>query len=131
MATRQEHSRSGHKSVAVPLEAMTEDEPEPRSALGTREIDRISRTSIATVPRTPWSLASGVLDPEAVALPVFVIGEDGRIEDVNTLAEALVGYSHGELVGQAMEQIISSPAGDPLVTGWPAMFPWRSWCART
>ncbi len=111
MGTGRGRSTFIEKSVAVtPLEAVTAVQPEARFAFGTCEISPF--TSVASARRIPWSLATaGVLAPEAVSLPVFVIGADGRIEDVNTLGEALVGYSRSELVGQAMEQIVSSSAG--------------------
>jgi PAS domain S-box-containing protein len=60
----------------------------------------------------PGELAHGsarVHDVELAAIPcaVFVIGANNRIEDVNPLAETLVGYSRGQLVGRAMDFVMS------------------------
>ena len=72
-------------------------DPEVRLAIGSQEFDR---------------LAVEVLDDEAAVLElatithaVFVIDADGVVEDVNSLAETLVGYPRGELLGQRINFI--------------------------
>jgi PAS domain S-box-containing protein len=42
-----------------------------------------------------------------VPYAVIVIGEHDRIEDTNTLADALVGYDHGELIGRHAMDVVS------------------------
>lgn len=51
-------------------------------------------------------------DDELATIPsaVFVFGANGRIEDVNPLAETLVGYPRGDLVGHAVGLVMSCAA---------------------
>jgi PAS domain S-box-containing protein len=48
-------------------------------------------------------------DDELSTIPnaVFVLGPDARIEDVNPLAETLVGYPRSQLLGQGVELVMS------------------------
>jgi two-component system phosphate regulon sensor histidine kinase PhoR len=48
-------------------------------------------------------------DDVLVTIPsaVFVFGANGRIEDVNARAEALVGYSRGQLIGHGIDLVLS------------------------
>ena len=70
---------------------------ETRLASGTGEMERFD--------------AAAVVDREAdlasVPYAVIVIGEHDRIEDTNTLADALVGYDHDELVGRQALDVVS------------------------
>ena len=73
----------------------------PRLACGTGEMERFD--------------AGAVIDrePELSSVPyaVIVIGDHDQIADTNTLADALVGYDHGELVGRhAMDVVSRLPA---------------------
>ncbi|MEO8551039.1 MAG: ATP-binding protein [Kofleriaceae bacterium] len=72
-----------------------EPKPRPRLAMGTREID-------------PG------LQLEAIPDAVFSIDLQGNIDDLNELAEALVGYDRGELVGRRAGTVIANieHAGD-------------------
>lgn len=46
-------------------------------------------------------------DLATIPSAVFVFATDGQIEDVNPLAETLVGYSRGQLLGNALRLVMS------------------------
>jgi signal transduction histidine kinase len=82
-------------------------DPEPRFARGTRTGDRVGPPEDAT-DRTALDLA-------AIPRASFVFDQDGRIVDVNALAETLSGRARSELVGELVERVISKlAAGDQL-----------------
>ncbi len=73
----------------------------PRLASGTSEMERFDAGAVA---------GRGA-DLAGVPYAVIVIGEHDQIEETNTLADALVGYDHGELVGRhAMDVVSRLPA---------------------
>jgi PAS domain S-box-containing protein len=91
---------------------------EPRFAVGTREIDRLEIADVIDNDE-PWTVAQASHHRELASIPhaMFVIGPDERIEDGNALAEALVGYTRAELVGQLIGRVVSDPCS--LVTTTP------------
>jgi len=73
----------------------------PRLASGTGELERFDAGAVVGRPA----------DLACVPYAVIVIGEHDRIEDTNTLADALAGYDHDELVGRhAMDVVSRLPA---------------------
>lgn len=73
----------------------------PRLASGTGELERFDAGAVTGCTE----------DLGGVPYAVIVIGEHDCIEDTNTLADALVGYDHGELVGRhAMDVVSHLPA---------------------
>jgi PAS domain S-box-containing protein len=78
-----------------------------RFALGTREISPINVAAITDDGEPLFAHASEDLELAAMPYSLFVIGKRGRIEYVNALAEALVGYTRVELMGQMFGRIVS------------------------
>jgi PAS domain S-box-containing protein len=80
-----------------------------RFATGSCEIDRVQ---LAGIPHEesamPGHHATPVTAVTAIPHAVFVFDTDGRITDVNPLAEALVGYAYGDLVGKRIGNVISA-----------------------
>lgn len=74
----------------------------PRLASGTGEMERFDKHAVVD---RETELAS-------VPYAVIVIGEHDEIEDTNTLADALVGYDHGELVGRHSTDVVSRLPAD-------------------
>jgi PAS domain S-box-containing protein len=75
---------------------------EPRFALGTNNIDRVG----------PTDDASDGADLDLALMPreALVFDAIGRIVDVNRPAEALIGYTRLELVGQPVDLVVSKLA---------------------
>jgi signal transduction histidine kinase len=74
----------------------------PTLASGTGAIERFKASAIG----------GREADLAGVPYAVIVIGEHDRIEDTNILADSLVGYDHGELVGRCAADIVSRLPAD-------------------
>jgi len=70
--------------------------PEARFAVGTLEMERLS-VEVVDEEATTHELELG-----SISQAVFVINEQGVVEDVNPHAEALVGYPREQLIGQRL-----------------------------
>src|SRR5262245_23191322 len=68
--------------------------PETHFAQGTREMDRLCVEAVDE--------AATILELSTIPQPLFVIGPNGAVEDVNTPAAELVGYNREEIVGQSV-----------------------------
>ena len=75
-------------------------DPEPRLARGTRAGDRVGPPDGAS--------DRAALDLAAIPRPSLVFDADGRIVDVNPLAETLFGYTRFELVGEPVPSKLAS-----------------------
>jgi PAS domain S-box-containing protein len=80
----------------------------PRFARGSQQIDRVAL----------GDAASEAADLGLATLPhsFLVFGVNGRVTDVNALAETLVGYSRRELVGERLD-VIGSKLADVELLG--------------
>jgi sigma-B regulation protein RsbU (phosphoserine phosphatase) len=57
---------------------------------------------------------------EASLNPMFTIGRDGAISDVNTATEQATGYERAELLGTGFSDYFTDPAWPGPATSWPS-----------
>jgi PAS domain S-box-containing protein len=89
----------------------TEPHIAPWCARGTHERDRVGAADDAA----DGASDDAVLDLTAIPRAILVFDVNGRIADVNPLAEALVGYTRLELAGQPIDLVASKLASiEPL-----------------
>jgi signal transduction histidine kinase len=77
-------------------------EPETHFANGTREMDRLCVEAVDE--------AATILELSTIPQPLFVIGPDGIIEDLNSPAAALVGFERDAIVGRSVRFLVSGIA---------------------